>query len=66
MKILMNEFSPSDTLKPSLVLFFKCCSFCFLILSIFISWSVVFAATIFVPGDYDTIQVFGVRACGTH
>jgi parallel beta-helix repeat protein/predicted outer membrane repeat protein len=56
MKKLMNEVSPSDILKPTLVLFTKCCSFCFFILSIFISSSVVFAATIFVPGDYDTIQ----------
>jgi predicted outer membrane repeat protein len=52
----MNEVLPSDILKPSLVLFTKCCTFCFFILSIFISSSVVFAATIFVPGDYDTIQ----------
>ncbi|MDH3867146.1 MAG: right-handed parallel beta-helix repeat-containing protein [Desulfobulbaceae bacterium] len=56
MKKLMNEVSPSDILKPTLVLFTKCCSFCFFILSIFIFSSVVFAATIFVPGDYDTIQ----------
>ncbi len=54
--ISMSEVSPSDILKPSLVLFTKCCTFCFFILSIFISSSVVFAATIFVPGDYDTIQ----------
>ena len=52
----MNEVSPSDILKPTLVLFTKCCTFCFFILSIFISSSVVFAATIFFPGDYDTIQ----------
>ena len=52
----MNEDFPSDILKPSLMLFTKCCTFCFFILSIFISSSVVFAATIFVPGDYDTIQ----------
>jgi parallel beta-helix repeat protein/predicted outer membrane repeat protein len=38
------------------MLFTKCCTFCFFILSIFISSSVVFAATIFVPGDYATIQ----------
>ena len=52
----MNEDFPSGILKPSLVLFTKCCAFCFFILSIFISSSVVFAATIFVPGDYVTIQ----------
>ena len=52
----MNEDFPSDILKPSLMLFTKCCTFCFFILSIFISSSVVFAATIFVPGDYATIQ----------
>jgi predicted outer membrane repeat protein len=38
------------------MLFTKCCTFCFFILSIFISSSVVFAASIFVPDDYDTIQ----------
>ena len=56
MKKLMNKIFPSDILKHSLVLFIKCCTFCFFILSILISPSVVFAATIFVPGDYDTIQ----------
>src|SRR5210317_1323816 len=56
MKKLMNEVSPLDIFKPSLMLFTKCCTFCFFILSIFILSSVVFAATIFVPGDYDTIQ----------
>jgi predicted outer membrane repeat protein len=56
MKKLINEIFPSNILKPSLVLFIKCCTFCFFVLSIFISSSVVFAATIFVPGDYDTIQ----------
>ena len=56
--IPMNEIFPSDILKPSLMLFTKCCTFCFFILSIFISSSVVFAATIFVPdpADYVTIQ----------
>jgi len=52
----MNEVFPSAILKPSLMLFTKCCTFCFFILSIFISSSVVFAGTIFVPGDYATIQ----------
>jgi len=56
MKQLFNEVLPSDILRPSLVLFIKCCTFCFFILSIFISFSSVFAATIFVPGDYATIQ----------
>jgi predicted outer membrane repeat protein/parallel beta-helix repeat protein len=56
MKKLINEIFPSDMLKPSLVLFTKCYAFCFFILSIFISSSDVFAATIFVPGDYPTIQ----------
>ena len=56
MKKLMSEIFPSDILKSSLVLFTRCCTFCFFILSIFISSSVVFAATIFVPGDYATIQ----------
>jgi parallel beta-helix repeat protein/predicted outer membrane repeat protein len=56
MKKLINEVFPSDMLKPSLDLFTKCCAFCFFILSIFISSSDVFAATIFVPGDYSTIQ----------
>jgi parallel beta-helix repeat protein len=56
MKKLMNEVLRSDILKPSLMLFTKCRTFCFFILSIFISSSVVFAATIFVPGDYNTIQ----------
>jgi parallel beta-helix repeat protein len=52
----MNDDFPSGILKPSLVLFTKCCTFCFFLLPIFISPSVVFAATIFVPGDYSTIQ----------
>ena len=54
----MNEDFPSDILKPSLMLFTKCCTFCFFILSIFISSSVVFAAEIrFVPSAaYPTIR----------
>jgi predicted outer membrane repeat protein len=54
--IPMNKIFPSDILKPSLVLFTKCCIFCFFILSVFISSSVVFGATLFVPGDHATIQ----------
>jgi predicted outer membrane repeat protein len=50
-----HEIFPSDIVKPSLVLFATCCAFCFFILSVFISPSVVFAATIFV-GPGDTIQ----------
>ena len=60
MEKLMNEVLPSDILKPSLMLFTKCCTFCFFILSIFISSSVVFADEIFVGpdpnDDYVTIQ----------
>ena len=56
MKKLMNEISPSNILKPSLVLFTKCCIFCFYILSIFISSSVVFAEERLVPDVYATIQ----------
>jgi predicted outer membrane repeat protein len=52
-----NEIFPSDMVKPSLVLFATCCAFCFCALSVFISSSVVFAATLFVgPGGYPTIQ----------
>jgi predicted outer membrane repeat protein/parallel beta-helix repeat protein len=52
----MNEIFPSYIVTPSLVLFTKCCAFCFFILSVFISSSAVFAATLFVPGEYPTIQ----------
>jgi len=52
----MNEDFPSGILKPSLVLLTTCYTFCFFIFPIFISSSVVFAAIIFVPGDYDSIQ----------
>ena len=52
----MNVGFPSDKLKPSLMLFTKCCTFCFFVLSIFISSSVVFAEDRLVPGDYPTIQ----------
>ena len=51
-----NAIFPSDIVRPSLVLFTKCCAFCFCILSVFISPSAVFAATLFVPGEYPTIQ----------
>ena len=56
MKKLMKEISPSNILKSSLVLFFECCAFCFFIFSEIISSSVTFAANLFVPDDYDTIQ----------
>jgi parallel beta-helix repeat protein/predicted outer membrane repeat protein len=53
MKKLINEIFPSNMLKPSLVLFTKCCSFSFFILSILISSSVVFADEIHVGPDPD-------------
>jgi len=56
MKKLSNEIFPTDILKHSLVLFTNCCTLGFFILSTFISSSVVFAATISVPGDFATIQ----------
>jgi hypothetical protein len=56
MKKLMNEIFPSNILKHSLVLFIEYFTFCFFILSEFISSSLAFAAQIFVPDDYDTIQ----------
>ena len=56
MKKLMNEIFPSNILKHSLVLFIEYFTFCCFILSEFISSSLAFAAQIFVPDDYDTIQ----------
>ena len=58
MKKLINEISPSNILKPSLVLFTECCTFCFFILLEFLTSSIVFAAEIrFVPSAaYPTIR----------
>jgi len=56
MKKLMSEISPANIIKTSLVIYIEFCTFCIFIILELISSTIAFAATLFVPGDYDTIQ----------